>query len=286
MTTTRLDAIAPERIAAARSRFPAAFARPSRERWLVRGTWIAVLVYLLVCFWAFEFHKIFAASEQMLRLLKGLVVWNDFWSWDFPHIFLGIAQTLAMAFLGTLLASLFALLFGFLGARNTVRNVAARHLVRRFLDILRGIDQLIWALVFVRAIGLGPLSGVLAIMTSDTGTLGKLYAEAIENIDRKQVEGVRATGASPVKTMRYGVFPQVFPVFLSQSLYFLESNTRTATILGIVGAGGVGMIIAERFKAQLYDQVAFVVLCILALIWMIDSLSWWLRRRFIGPVRS
>jgi membrane dipeptidase len=129
--------------------------------------------------------------------------------------------------------------------------------VRRILDMLRGIDQLVWGLVFVRAVGLGPLAGVLAIFISDLGTLSKLYSEAIENIDRKQVEGVRATGAGPFAVIRYGYLPQVLPVFISQSLYFWESNTRSATILGIVGAGGIGMILIERFRASLYDQVAF-----------------------------
>jgi phosphonate transport system permease protein len=154
--------------------------------------------------------------------------------------------------------------------------------VRRFLDILRGIDQLVWGLVFVRAVGLGPLAGVLAIFVSDLGTLSKLYSEAIENIDRKQVEGVRATGAGPVAVIRYGYLPQVLPVFISQSLYFWESNTRSATILGIVGAGGIGMILIERFRASLYDQVAFVVLNILVLVFAIDWLSKRIRLWAIG----
>ena len=157
-----------------------------------------------------------------------------------------------------------------------------RQAVRRILDILRGIDQLVWGLVFVRAVGLGPLAGVLAIFVSDLGTLAKLYSEAIENIDRKQVEGVRATGAGPLAVIRYGYIPQVLPVFISQSLYFLESNTRSATILGIVGAGGIGMIIIERFRASLYDQVAFVVLNVLVLIFAIDWLSKRVRLWAIG----
>jgi phosphonate transport system permease protein len=157
-----------------------------------------------------------------------------------------------------------------------------RQIVRRILDILRGIDQLVWGLVFVRAVGLGPLAGVLAIFVSDLGTLSKLYSEAIENIDRKQVEGIRSTGAGPLAIIRYGYIPQVLPVFISQSLYFLESNTRSATILGIVGAGGIGMIIIERFRASLYDQVAFVVLNVLVLIFAIDWLSKRIRLWLIG----
>jgi phosphonate transport system permease protein len=134
----------------------------------------------------------------------------------------------------------------------------------------------------VRAVGLGPLAGVLAIFVSDLGTLSKLYSEAIENIDRKQVEGVKATGAGPISVIRYGYLPQVLPVFISQSLYFWESNTRSATILGIVGAGGIGMILIERFRASLYDQVAFVVLNVLVIIFAIDWLSKRIRLWAIG----
>ena len=203
-------------------------------------------------------------------------------TWQYANIYRGIAETLAMAFLGTLLGTLGALVVGFLAARNIVTFAPLRQLVRRFLDILRGIDQLVWGLVFVRAVGLGPLAGVLAIFVSDLGTLSKLYSEAIENIDRKQVEGVKSTGAGPIQVIRYGYLPQVLPVFISQSLYFLESNTRSATILGIVGAGGIGMIIIERFRASLYDQVAFVVLKVLILIFAIDWLSKRVRTWAIG----
>jgi phosphonate transport system permease protein len=232
--------------------------------------------------WYFEVWKLAYASDRALRLIRALFVWKDFSTWQFANIYAGIAQTLAMAFLGTLLGSVAALGIGFLAARNTMRVTFFRQLVRRFLDVLRGVDQLVWGLVFVRAVGLGPLAGVLAIFVSDMGTLSKLYSEAIENIDRKQVEGVRATGASPLKVVRYGYLPQVLPVFISQSLYFFESSTRSATVLGIVGAGGIGMIIIERFRANLFDQVAFVVLNVLVCIFVIDWVSRKIRERFIG----
>jgi len=187
-----------------------------------------------------------------------------------------------MAFLGTLLGTVFALGLGFLAAKNTMPVGVIRHAVRRLLDIFRGIDGVVWGLVFVRAAGFGPLAGVLAIWVSDMGNVAKLYSEAIENIDRKQVEGVRATGADPARIIRFGYLPQIFPVFLSLSLYSFESSTRSATILGLVGAGGVGMIIIERFRAGLFDQVAFVVLNILVVIAVIDWLSGKIRTRFIG----
>lgn len=244
--------------------------------------WIIAVAYVIASMIHFDVHLLFQASERALRLLRAMVVWEDMANWQYRNIYIGIAQTLAMAFLGTLLGTIGSLFVGFLAAKNVMPIRFVRQIVRRFLDILRGIDQLVWGLVFVRAVGLGPLAGVLAIFISDLGTLSKLYSEAIENIDRKQVEGVRATGAGPFAVIRYGYLPQVLPVFISQSLYFWESNTRSATILGIVGAGGIGMILIERFRAQLYDQVFFVVLNVLVLIFVIDWLSKRIRLWAIG----
>jgi len=192
------------------------------------------------------------------------------------------AQTVAMAFLGTMLGTIAALCLAFFAAKNTMPIGIVRHAVRRVLDVFRGIDQVVWGLVFVRAVGLGPLAGVLAIFISDMGNLAKLYSEAIENIDRKQVEGVRATGADGARVIRFGYLPQILPVFISLSLYSFESSTRSATILGLVGAGGIGMIIIERFRAGLFDQVAFVVLNVLVVIAVIDWGSGIIRKRFIG----
>lgn len=281
MSAAPLSAISAGDIEALRREHPGIFGDPLSRAgtWVV---WLAVIAYTAGSLWYFEVWKLAYASDRTWRLVSALFYWRDMGSWQYSQIYTGIAQTLAMAFLGTLLASCAALFIGFLAARNTMPLSPFRHLVRRILDVLRGVDQLVWGLVFVRAVGLGPLAGVLAIFVSDTGTLAKLYSEAIENIDRKQVEGVRATGAGPIKVVRYGYLPQVLPVFISQSLYFFESSTRSATILGLVGAGGIGMIIIERFRANMFDQVAFVVLNVLVCIFVIDWLSKKIRQRFIG----
>jgi phosphonate transport system permease protein len=276
-----LSAVTPAQVDAIRASHPEAFRTPAQTalRW---GPWLLALAYLLWSMWYFDFGLLFQSSDRVNRLLAAIFNWQDMANWQYANIYRGIAETLAMAFLGTLLGSIGALFIGFLAARNVVTLVAPRHGVRRFLDILRGIDQLVWGLVFVRALGLGPLAGVLAIFVSDLGTLSKLYSEAIENVDRKQIDGIKATGGGPLAIVRYGYLPQIAPVFISQSLYFLESNTRSATILGIVGAGGIGMIIIERFRASLYDQVAFVVLNVLILVALIDWLSKKIRMRVIG----
>jgi phosphonate transport system permease protein len=268
-------------VAALRAQFPDAFG--NRRQQVTTGLlWGAAITYLLWSLWFFDFWKLFFFNERATRMFTEFFVWTDMAGWDYAGIYQGLAETIAMAFLGTLLGSLAALLIAFAAARNTMRNNLIRHAVRRFLDLLRGIDSLIWALVFVRAVGLGPLAGVLSIFVSDAGTLSKLYSEAIENVDRKEVEGVRATGASPVKVIRFGYLPQISPVFISLSLYSFESSVRSATILGIVGAGGIGKVLVDRFRAGFFDQVAFVVINILICVFVIDWLSGKVRAHFIG----
>ena len=281
MSTFSIAAIGPAEIDDARARFPRAFGDPL-QRALTIGSWTIIISYLLYSFHLFEFYKLFESSERAARLVTRMFVWQDMGDWQYANIYRGIAQTIAMAFLGTLLGTIFALFLGFLAARNTMPIGVVRHAVRRLLDIFRGVDQVVWGLVFVRAVGLGPLAGVLAVFISDMGTLGKLYSEAIENIDRKQVEGVRATGADQARIIRFGYIPQILPVFISLSLYSFESSTRNATILGLVGAGGIGMIIIERFRAGLFDQVAFVVLNVLVVVAIIDWISGKIRKHYIG----
>lgn len=281
MTALSYAAITAADVADLRRSHPRAFGDPG-VRALKVASWTLAIGYILYSLHLFEFWKLLDSSERAARLLARMFSWQDMQSWAYAQIYTGIAQTVAMAFLGTLLGTVFALGLGFLAARNTMPVGIVRHAVRRLLDVFRGVDGVVWGLVFVRAVGLGPLAGVLAIWVSDMGNLAKLYSEAIENIDRKQVEGVRATGADPARVIRFGYLPQILPVFLSLSLYSFESSTRSATILGLVGAGGVGMIIIERFRAGLFDQVAFVVLNILVVIAVIDYASGRIRKHFIG----
>ena len=200
----------------------------------------------------------------------------------FGEFAVGIAETLAMAFIGTLIAALGALPLGFLGAKNVIPDWVFHFGLRRVFDGLRGIDTLIWALIFVNVVGLGPFAGILAIGFGDMPVLAKLFAEAIENIDPKPVEGVKAAGGGRLEIVRLGMFPQVFPVILSQSLYYFESNTRSATILGIVGAGGIGLQLSDRIRVNNWDEASFIILMILGTVYGIDILSRHLRRRFIG----
>lgn len=198
-----------------------------------------------------------------------------------PELLMSLLESLAMAFLGTVLAVVVALPLALLGAGNVIGNVLLRFSVRRLYDGLRGINTLIWALIFVAAVGMGPFAGILALAVPDIGTLSKLFSEALESADRRQVEAVRAAGANRVLSVRLGLIPQVAPVMLSQILYTLESNARSSTVLGIVGAGGIGLALADRIRINNWDEVAFIVLLILAMVAAIDFVSRRLRLKII-----
>jgi len=193
-----------------------------------------------------------------------------------------MAETLSIAFLGTLVAAGLAIPLALLAAENTSPNRILRFLVRRLLDVIRGVDTLIWALVFVAVVGLGPFAGILAIAVSDTGALGKLFSEGIEATRARERETVAASGGTALMGMRFGLVPQVLPIIAGQVLYFFESNTRSATIIGIVGAGGIGLQLSEQIRTYDFDQVAVIVLLILATVAAIDWISGKLRFAIIG----
>jgi phosphonate transport system permease protein len=161
-------------------------------------------------------------------------------------------------------------------------NGLAHFSIRRVFDGFRGVDQLVWALAFVRAVGLGPLAGVMAIIAAEVFVLAKQFAEAIENADPRQPEAIVATGGTRLAVVRFGLLPQVLPVLLAQTLYAFESSTRSAAILGVVGAGGIGLQIAERIKVRYWNEVSFIILLILVTVAAIDFLSARVRRRLIG----
>jgi phosphonate transport system permease protein len=214
------------------------------------------------------------------------IAWNDFLynpSWQHLDVWTKLLQTIVMAFVGTLFAALISFPLSFLAARNITRSRVANQITKRFFDFQRSVDMLIWALFFTRAFGPGPLAGMSAIFFTDTGTLGKLYSEALENIDNKPREGVASVGAPPVAVQRFGVLPQVLPLFASQALYFWESNTRSATIIGAVGAGGIGLKLWEAMRTNSdWENVAYMVVLILLVVYIFDTISNILRSRLMG----
>ena len=211
---------------------------------------------------------------------------EDFWNngvWRHKDVAWAMGETVLMAFLGTMGAALIALPLGFLAAKNFCPFVAVRQVFRRLFDFVRGVDALIWTIVLSRAFGPGPLTGALAILITDSGGFGKLFSEALENVDRKQIEGVASTGATPVQRYRFGVIPQIMPVLLSQVLYFLESNTRSATVIGAITGGGVGLLMVQAIITQKdWEEVSYYIVLIVLMVVLMDWLSGWLRGKLIG----
>ncbi|QPH52573.1 phosphonate ABC transporter, permease protein PhnE [Pontivivens ytuae] len=210
---------------------------------------------------------------------------DDFWTndmWRHADVAWAIGETILMAFLGTMGAAIFALPLAFLAAKNFAPLGAARFFVRRVFDFLRGVDGLIWTIVLSRAFGPGPLTGTLAILLTDTGSFGKLFSEALENVDGKQIEGIRSTGAKPLQRYRFGVIPQITPVLMSQILYFLESNTRSATIIGAITGGGIGLLLTQAIITQKdWEEVTYYIVLIVLMVMLMDTVSGWLRQRLI-----
>ena len=215
------------------------------------------------------------------------LAWNEFLTnseWQHGDVLNKLLQTVVMAFVGTLFAATLAFPLAFIAARNVTNSRPANWLTKRFFDFTRSVDMLIWALVFTRGFGPGPLAGIAAIFVTDTGTFGKLYSEAIENIDDRQREGIRSVGASPTEVNRFGIVPQIAPVVISQTLYFWEANIRGATIIGAVGAGGIGLKLLEAMRTnQDWENVAYMVLLILGVVFLFDTVSNTIRSRLIGP---
>lgn len=219
------------------------------------------------------------AQANLPHMLRD--VWNNR-MWRHGDVAWAIFETVLMAFLGTMGGGLIALPMAFLAARNINPLGPLRFALRRVFDFVRGVDALIWTIVLARAFGPGPMTGALAILITDIGSFGKTFSEAVENLDEKQVEGVRSTGANGVQRLRFGVLPQVVPVLLSQLLYALESNTRGATVVGAIVGGGIGLMLTQAIQTQKdWEEVAYYMVLIVLMVMAMDSLSGWLRRKLI-----
>lgn len=267
---------------ALRARYPNIFNRPASSR-LAMPAMIAIALAILVFGLVdldFSPARLIAGLNQ-LGWITLMMIPPDPGS-SLPIYLKALGETLSIALLGTTLAATFALPVSLLAARNVIPSAIFRFPVRRFLDSIRGVDTLIWALVWINVVGLGPFAGVLAIAVADFGAFGKLFSEAIEGADQKQVEGIRASGGSALHEIRFGLMPQVLPVIAGQVLYFIESNTRSATIIGIVGAGGIGLQLAEQIRVLEWQKVSFLILMILVAVAAIDWISGKLRFAIIG----
>jgi phosphonate transport system permease protein len=265
-----------------RTKYPEAFERPVSARLATPAMIVAAFAVFVFGLVDLEFSpsKMLSGLHQLGWITLMMVPPDP--GTSLPVYLVALGETLSIAVLGTTIAAVLALPVSLLAARNIVPSNLLRFPVRRFFDSIRGVDTLIWALVWINVVGLGPFAGVLAIAVSDFGAFGKLFSEAIEAADKKQVEGIRAAGGNALHEIRFGLMPQVLPVVAGQVLYFIESNTRSATIIGIVGAGGIGLQLAEQIRVLEWQKVSFLILMILVAVAAIDWISARLRFAIIG----
>ncbi len=224
-----------------------------------------------------KFPLLFANSENMRQFASGFLH-PDFSGWR--DLIGKMWLTIQMALWGTSLAIVLAVPMGLLGARN-VAPPFIQLPVRRAMDLIRSVPDLVIGTAFLVAVGLGPFAGVLALSLNTGGVLAKLFAEAVESIDRGPVEGVRATGAAPLQEVVWGVIPQVAPLWTSYALYRFESNSRSATVLGLIGAGGIGQILFDSMNSFNYSLTAAISIVIVVAVTLIDLLSQTIRSRLL-----
>ncbi|AOM83952.1 phosphonate ABC transporter, permease protein PhnE [Salisediminibacterium beveridgei] len=256
--------------------------RPLR---VIFRNWGIAIALIALYTWTFsgigiDWSRIF--SEQTSGNLSRVIpqLFSPDWSSSGQALSL-MGETLAMAYAGTFLAAIVAIPFGFLAAKNMVRNRGLNAASRLSLDAIRAFPEIMLALIFVSAVGPSAFAGVLAIAIGSIGMLGKLYAEVIESIDMKTIESLKANGANQTQTLFYGVIPQVIPECLSYAIYRYEIDVRSSTVLGIVGAGGIGMMIQIATMNRNWDEVGMALLVIIAVVTFIDYVSSWIRKRIV-----
>ncbi|HEY0647625.1 phosphonate ABC transporter, permease protein PhnE [Phenylobacterium sp.] len=242
--------------------------------------WGSLVLLLMIAFGPAELYKLpllFSNSANMQELGRGFI------RPDFTNIGLYVSkmwETIQMAIWGTFLAILTAIPLGLLASKN-ITPAFIQLPIRRFLDIVRSVPDLVIGMIFLVAVGPGPLAGVMALAIGTSGVLAKLFSEATESIDRGPVEGVRATGGAKLHEIVWGVIPQVAPLWTSYALYRFESNSRSATVLGLIGAGGVGQVLVDSMNAFDYSSTAAIVVIIIVAVSLIDMLSQAIRSRLL-----
>lgn len=222
--------------------------------------------------------------DRILTLEDGARVWTNIgeWFWGWQKWLKLLGETILISYVGTLIGAVFAFALNFFAARNTSPAPWLRFVVRRLLEFARTVPGIVFALIFVIAFGLGPMAGVLAIAIHSTGALGKLFSEIVENADMKPVEGVRSTGASWLSCMRFAVLPQVTAGYASYALLRFEINVREASVMGFVGAGGIGQELVVAIRKFYYSDVSAILVTIIVTVFVIDIMTGWVRGRLFG----
>jgi phosphonate transport system permease protein len=222
--------------------------------------------------------------SRILTLESGAWVWTDVgeWFWGWHKWLKMLGETILISYVGTLIGAVLAFALNFFAAENTSPAPWLRFIMRRLLEFARTVPGIVFALIFVIAFGLGPMAGVLAVAIHSTGALGKQFSEIVENADMKPVEGIRSTGASWISCMRFAVLPQVLAGYASYALLRFEINVREASVMGFVGAGGIGQELVVAIRKFYYSDVSAILVTIIVTVFIIDILTGWLRSRLFG----
>jgi phosphonate transport system permease protein len=230
------------------------------------------------------FGNFISYFDRILTLENGARVWTDLgeWFWGWQKWLKMLGETILISYVGTLTGAALAFVLNFFAAQNTSPNRWLLFVVRRLLEFARTVPGIVFALIFVIAFGLGPMAGVLAIAIHSTGALGKLFSEIVENADMKPVEGVRATGASWISCMRFAMLPQVGAGYASYALLRFEVNVRESSVMGFVGAGGIGQELVVAIRKFYYSDVSAILLMIVVTVFIIDITTGWLRANLFG----
>jgi phosphonate transport system permease protein len=225
--------------------------------------------------------------DRIFTLYNGRRVWTSIpdWLWGWKKWSLLLGETILISYVGTLSGAVLGFACNFLAAENTSQGPWTRFVVKRLLEFCRTVPDIVFALIFVIAFGLGPMAGVLALTVHSIGALGKQYAEMVENIDMKPVEGLRSTGASWIAAMRFAVLPQVAAGFASYTLLRFEINVRSASVMGFVGAGGIGVELITSIRKFYYSDVSAILLMLILTVFVIDIGTGWIRGKLFGKER-
>jgi phosphonate transport system permease protein len=241
------------------------------------------LLIVIIYYWAIS-----GTGASPANFIKGIPWMVDFVGRMFPpdisnlgRFLLKAIETLQMALVGSALGAIIALPLSFLAARNIMPNKIIYHSVRTIFDIFRGINEIIWGLIFVSMVGLGPFPGVLALAAHVTGALGRYFSEAIETVDQETIKAIVSTGANKIQVIIRGIIPQVKPLFLNYTLYYLENNFRAATVLGLVGAGGIGMELLTSMRLFRNQEVLTILIIMVSMVTIIDRLSAYIRKKVL-----
>ncbi|MEO1730513.1 MAG: phosphonate ABC transporter, permease protein PhnE [Pseudomonadota bacterium] len=251
-----------------------------RAKRLAPAVVVTLIVLLCLIDLDLDLDRLANWSEIAGRMVAGLLSPTP--GDNLEEILAALIETMAMAIAGTVLAVSLALPLGIAGSRTVISHPLAHNGIRFVYDLLRAIPALIWAIIIIRAVGLGPVAGVFAIGLAEAPYIAKLFAEYLDNIDAKPRNALIASGASQFQAFRFAILPQILPQYVGLSLFFFELNVRAAAALGVVGAGGLGVMLEDRLGYAAFDEVAFMIILLLVIVAIVDMISSRLRQKIMG----